>query len=89
MAWNIELTEKARKNLERLDPMQTRRILAFLYQRIAPLADPRSIGQALQGATLGAYWKYRVGDYRIIAFIDDQRITITATRISHRSEAYR
>jgi mRNA interferase RelE/StbE len=53
-----------------------------------PLDDPRSIGEALKGSKLGAFWKYRVGDYRIIARIEDDALRILVVRIGHRKDVY-
>ncbi|WP_295528897.1 type II toxin-antitoxin system RelE/ParE family toxin, partial [Novosphingobium sp. Chol11] len=69
MAWRIELADSAAKQLRKLGPQIAARILTFLRDRIAPLEDPRSIGEALRGKELGDFWKYRVGDWRIIADI--------------------
>ena len=49
-----------------------RRILAFLHDRVAVLDNPRSMGQALKGSRLGKFWKYQLGDYRIISSIEDE-----------------
>ena len=54
-----------------------------------PLEDPRSIGQALKGIRFGELWKYRVGDYRVIARIEDDRLRILVVRIGNRREVYR
>ncbi len=89
MAWKIELTASARKQLDKLDKPITKRILSFLHERVEPLDDPRSIGQALRGTKLGNFWKYRIGDYRIIASIEDGRLLILIVRIGHRREVYR
>ncbi len=56
---------------------------------MAALDDPRSIGQALKGAELGAFWKYRVGDYRIISSIEDRALRILVLRVGNRREVYR
>jgi mRNA interferase RelE/StbE len=53
------------------------------------LDDPRRIGAALTGSTLGNYWKYRVGDYRIIADIQDRRLCVQVVRLGNRREIYR
>ena len=66
MAWKVELSAEADRQLGKLDTPQAKRILKFLYERIACLDDPRSVGQALRGSRLGEFWKYRVGDYRLI-----------------------
>lgn len=89
MAWSIELSPLAQKNLSQLDAQITRRILKFLHERIAPLDDPRSIGEALKGSRLGEFWKYRVGDYRIIARIENGQMLIFVVRIGNRREVYR
>jgi len=89
MAWQIELSATAAKELEKLDPPQRKRILKFLHERLVPLDNPRSIGQALRGSKLGEFWKYRVGDHRIIAKIEDARVLILVLRIGHRREVYR
>jgi mRNA interferase RelE/StbE len=57
--------------------------------RVAKLEDPRSIGEALTGSRLGNYWKYRVGDYRIIADIQDARLCVQVVRLGNRREVYR
>ena len=89
MAWSIDFAPSARKQLRDLDPPVARRILEFLFERIAPLEDPRSIGEALHGSRLGEFWKYRVGDYRIICAIEDGQVTILVVRIGNRREVYR
>ena len=89
MAWRIELSAQAEKNLDQLDRQDARRILKFLHERIAPLEDPRAIGEALKGARLGEFWKYRVGDYRLISSIEDGKLTILVVRIGNRREVYR
>jgi len=89
LAWRIEFAEDARKELLRLDPTVARRIHAFLTERLARLDDPRSIGEALKGPKLGSYWKYRVGDWRVIAAIEDGVMRILVLRIGNRREVYR
>ena len=65
------------------------RILSFLKERVALLDDPRSIGEALKGSELGEFWKYRVGDYRLICEIQDGALKILIVRIGNRRELYR
>ncbi len=89
MAWKLELDPVAERELDKLDPPIARRILSFLYTRVAKLEDPRSIGDALKGAELGSFWKYRVGDYRIIASIEDDILRILVVRIGDRKDVYR
>lgn len=89
MAWTIELSSLAQKNLGQLDPQVARRVLSFLHERVAHLDDPRSIGEALKGVRLGEFWKYRVGDYRIIAKIEDGALRVLVVRIGNRRDVYR
>ena len=89
MAWQVEFTPKAKRALDRLDQQVIRRILRFLSERLATAKDPRALGEALRGDDLGDFWKYRVGDYRIIADIADRTVTIYVVNIGHRSQIYR
>lgn len=89
MAWKVELDSAAERELDKLDPQHARRILSFLHGRVAKLDDPRSIGEALKGSKLGEFWKYRVGDYRIISHIEDSVLRILVVKIGNRREVYR
>ena len=89
MAWQIEFDPGALKDLRKIDkPIQVR-LLGFLRSRLSTLDDPRSIGEALSGQRMGSYWKYCVGDWRIICDIQDQRIVVRVLRIGNRREIYR
>jgi mRNA interferase RelE/StbE len=87
--WSIEFDRQAARELDDLDGQVAKRILRFLMKRLAQLEDPRSIGESLKGPVWGEYWKYRVGDYRIIANIEDRLIRILVLRIGNRREVYR
>ena len=89
MALSIDLDTRAKHDLKQLDPQIARRINRFLFERVAQLDNPRSIGDALKGSELGELWKYRVGDYRIIASIEDKLVCILVVRIGNRREVYR
>jgi mRNA interferase RelE/StbE len=89
MPWKIELSVEADRELRKLDPQQAKRILKFLQERVARLDDPRSIGKALQGARLGEFWRYRVGTFRLICKIEDDRLLVLVLRIGDRKEIYR
>lgn len=89
MAWRIELTATAAKQLGKLDKAQARRITTFLRQRLATLDGPRSAGKALTGPQLGSFWRYRVGDYRLICDVQDGVLRILVIEIGHRREVYR
>jgi mRNA interferase RelE/StbE len=86
--WTIEYACSAEKHLRSLDRPTRQRILDYLDQRIAPLDDPRSIGKCLKGE-LSEYWRYRIGDYRLICEIHDETIVVLVLRIGHRKEVYR
>lgn len=89
MAWRIELTETAAKQIGKLDKGEAKRITAFLRQRLATLTDPRSTGKALTGPQLGSYWRYRVGDYRIICDIQDGKLCVLVIEVGNRRDIYR
>lgn len=89
MAWSVELAQSAERELGKLDPPRRKRILKFLSERVATLNDPRSLGEALHGSRLGEFWKYRVGDYRLICKIEDARLVVLVLRAGHRKEIYR
>jgi len=89
MAWKVELAAEADRQLNKLDAPQAKRILKFLYERVARLDDPRSVGQALHGSRLGEFWKYRVDDYRLICKLEGNRLVVLVLRLGHRREIYR
>jgi len=89
LAWQIEFDPAASKELKKLDPQVSKQILAFLKTRLATQADPRKLGQALKGSELGEFWKYRVGNFRIIASIQDRTVCILVLRIGDRKEVYK
>jgi mRNA interferase RelE/StbE len=89
VAWTIEYDLAARKHIEELDAQTRRRLRNFLEVRIASLGNPRQSGQALQGSQLGQFWRYRVGDYRIICDLQDHRLVVLVIEIGHRREVYR
>ena len=88
MAWKIEFLPEAAKELRKLDRTVAARIINTLEDRIAPLDDPRLLGSALVGDHAGL-WRWRIGDYRMVARIDDERITVLVVRVAHRREEYR
>ena len=89
MAWRIELDPHAVKELEQQDRQIQRRLTGFLRERVASLADPRALGEALHGPDFGRFWKYPVGDWRIVCEIRDETITVLVLRIGHRRDVYR
>ena len=89
MAWRVEIDRAAVRELGKLDRQAARRILAFLHGRVSTLDDPRSIGAALKGSRLGEFWKYRVGDYRIIIRIEDSALRVLVVRVARRDRVYK
>ncbi len=88
MVWLIEFDPATEKDLKKIGHAERKRIFKFLKERVTNLEDPRSIGEALHGEMLGRFWKYRVGDYRIICDIQDKVIKILVVRIGHRKDIY-
>jgi mRNA interferase RelE/StbE len=89
LAWIVEFDPDAVKDLKKLDKQVQRRIVDFLRVRLSPMQNPRDLGEALAGSELGNYWKYRVGDWRIICDIQDKRIVVRVLRVGNRREVYR
>ena len=89
LAWRVEFDPDAVKDLKKLDKQVQARILDFLRERLARLDNPRELGEALAGSKLGNYWKYRVGDWRIICDLQDHRIVVRLLRVGNRREVYR
>ena len=89
MAWRIELSDLARKNLKQLDPQNARRILVFLNECLASLENLSTFGEALRVSPLGELWKYRFGDYRTISSIEDNTVRIIVVRIGNRKDVYK
>jgi mRNA interferase RelE/StbE len=74
--------------MRKLDKQSARRIVTYLNERIAPLEEPRSQGKALRGP-LGDFWRFRVGDYRIICELRDRSLRVMVLRIGNRKDVYR
>ena len=89
MAWTIELTDEAVKVLKKLGHPEAKRIRDFLRKRIEPLENPRMLGNSLKGSKMGEFWRYRVGDYRIVCEIQDNRLVVLVIAIGHRKKIYR
>lgn len=65
------------------------RVLDYMDERVSVLADPRAAGKNLVGPKLGSYWRYRVGDVRVVCDIQDQAVLILVVEIGHRHKVYR
>lgn len=89
MAWIIKYTESSLRQLKRPDKPVAQRILDYMDERIASLDDPRAAGKSLVGPRIGSYWRYRVGDVRVICDIQDYALVILVVDVGHRREVYR
>ena len=87
MSWDYRVSERALKELRKLGPDASRRILSYLDDRIIGANDPRQHGKALRGE-LGEFWRYRVGDYRILCKIEDEVLIVLVVKIGHRRDVY-
>ena len=89
MVWIIKYTESSSNQLKKLDKQTALRVLDYMDERVAVLADPRSLGKNLKGPKVGVYWRYRVGDIRVICNIVDGQMTVLVIEIGNRREVYR
>ena len=89
MTWIIKYTDTAVKQLKKIDRPVAARLLDYMDQRVATADDPRALGENLRGPKLGEYWRYRVGDIRIICKIQDDQVCILVIEIGSRREVYR
>jgi mRNA interferase RelE/StbE len=87
MAWKVEFTDRARRQLRKLHPEVQDRLLRFLRERVATSSDPRALASALTGE-LSGYWRFRVGDYRLICRIQKEVFTVLVISAGHRKLVY-
>ena len=85
VSYTIRFTPHAAKQVRKLDLVAGKRIRAFLEQKLSSLDNPRQLGKKLVNEE---FWRYRVGDYRILAAIDDYQILILIVEVAHRREVY-
>jgi mRNA interferase RelE/StbE len=88
LAWTLRFTETALKQLGKLDKQVADQITQVLQERVAKSANPRAFGKALTGELKG-YWRYRIGDYRVICELKDRELVILALAVGHRRDIYR
>jgi mRNA interferase RelE/StbE len=87
IVWRVEFDRDAARDLRKLGAQAERAVLRYLRQRIATAQDPRRFGRPLTGDLKGL-WRYRVGDYRIVAQIEDDRFVVFVVTIGHRRDVY-
>ncbi len=89
MAWIVNYTESALRQLKKLDRSVALRVVDYMDERVATLEDPRALGKNIVGPKLGAYWRYRVGDIRVICNIQEGEMCVLVIEIGNRREIYR
>lgn len=87
MAWTVEVSDYAEKQLRKLDKPIQKRLLDWLEDRIEGCKNPRHFGEPLRGEMAGL-WRYRIGDFRVICEIQDQQLVVLALAVGHRREIY-
>lgn len=85
--WRVEFHSDAARDLRKLGHEAQRLVLTYLRKRIATAQNPRRFGRALT-RDLKGLWRYRVGDYRIVAAIEDDRFVVLVVTVGHRREVY-
>ena len=88
MKYKVELTRKAEKQLGKLDKTIRQKIITWIDKNLWNTDNPRQHGKGLTGDRAGE-WRYRVGNYRLLATIHDDIVTIELFRIEHRSTVYK
>ena len=83
MAWTVEVSNFAEKQLRKLDRPVQKRLVDWLEDRISDCKNPRHFGELLRGELAGL-WRYRVGDYRIICEVQEQQLVVLALAVGHR-----
>jgi mRNA interferase RelE/StbE len=86
--WRIEITRTAEKQITKLNHTAQKSIQSFLRERLMPAENPRRWGKPLHGEKQGL-WRYRVGDYRLICDIQDDRVIVLVLEVGHRKDVYR
>ncbi|MCI2960648.1 type II toxin-antitoxin system RelE/ParE family toxin [Pediococcus pentosaceus] len=87
MSYHLEFTRDVQRSLRKMDKHQAKLIVRWLYQHVDGVEDPRSFGKGLTANRTGQ-WRYRIGNYRVIVEIEDNRMVVTAINIGHRRDIY-
>lgn len=87
MTYKVRFTERAKKDLKKLDKHTSALILGWVRKNLENCKNPRLHGKGLTADRSGQ-WRYRVGDYRLLAQIEDNTITILILNVGHRREIY-
>jgi len=89
LVWIVKYAESSLRQLKKLDKPVAQRVLDYMDERIAVLADPRAAGKNLVGPRMGSYWRYRIGDVRVICDRQDHALLILGVEVGHRRDVYR
>lgn len=87
MEYEVVFTEKALKSLKKMDKHISSLIIGWVEKNLQGCTNPRQFGKGLT-ANRSGQWRYRVGDYRLLADIQDEKITILIINIGHRRDIY-
>ncbi len=87
MSYKISFSETALKQLRNLDTTSRKRVLTYVNEVLSKIENPRILGKALTGELKGL-WRYRIGNFRIVCQIQDNKLLILILKIAHRKEVY-
>ena len=88
MKYTVVFSKEALKDLKKLDKHSAALIIGWVRKNLEGCENPRQHGKGLT-ANLSGKWRYRVGDYRLLAEIQDDKVVILMLRVGHRSEIYK
>ena len=87
MNWTVEISDIAERQIRKMDAFVQKRILNWLYDRIEGGKNPRHFGKPLKGDS-SEFWRYRVGDYRVLCDIQDEKLVVLVLTVGHRRDIY-
>ncbi len=87
MSYSLEFTDKALKQLKKMDKATAALIIGWLEKNVQGCDNPRLHGKPLTANRIGQ-WRYRIGDYRVITEIEDNRLVVIVITVGHRREIY-
>ena len=88
MGYKVEFSDIALKKLKKLDRPIAALIIGYIEKNLINCENPRALGKALVGNHKDK-WRYRVGDYRLLTLIEDDKVIITVIEIGHRKDIYK
>ena len=86
MSYDVVWSRRSERQLGKLDPTVARALVRFMNERVHQSTNPRSVGKQLRDSQ---HWRYRVGDYRILCLIEDDKLVVLVVELGHRREIYR